>query len=175
MENAKITKEEKARIAEQKRIEKELIYDGSHFYLKETDENGKVIKTPLAGCYTDNSIVFTFDGNGYIVVVDDTHNGTFVNAYPRCKETSKMYGIKSQLVKLTKSYCSGLVDVVKCGMTYSDMYAKAQNCRGYKPATVKRVIEVSELCNSKARTVAAKKSKAEERAKARQTEDKSVA
>lgn len=176
---AKITEEEKIRREEEKeakRIEKEIIYSKSHFFIVETDKDGNKKKVPLSGTYTDKSVVFTHDGNGYIVIVDSTipkvhkemseygdeiviTDGTmpFVKTYTRCKETSKMYGVKSQLTSLTKKYNFGLIEEVSCNMSFDDMLAKARNCKGYKQSSVKRIIEVTELCVNKAMTVARKK------------------
>jgi len=180
MENTnKKTAEQREIEKQERKVQRELLYKSRHFVIKITD--GDIVSyIPLKGCYTSNSVVFTFDGNSYICVVDDTHGNAFIKTYTRCKETAKDYCIKSQLAKNNQKYCFELisescVDVNGNVLTYKQIYDKAIQCVGYRESRTKRVLEITECLVSRAGTVAAKKAKAEARAKAKAEETKAEA
>lgn len=154
-----LTKKEIKEIEKQERREKrEIEYRNTHFFLVVTDGD-KTTKIPLGGYYTADSVIFTYDSNAYYVVCNDTHNGCFVKAYTRCKETAKIYYVKSTLVKASQTKAFGFIEEVACNMDFATLYNKSKVCKGFKEGHTTRLLEVSELCNNKARKVAANKAK----------------
>lgn len=159
MENTKATTKENKEMEKQERKEKrEIEYKNTHFYLS-VDNGDKVSRIPLSGYFTENSVIFTYDSNAYYVIVNDTMGGCFVKAYTRCKETAKIYYVKSTLVKASQTKAFGFIEEVACNMDFATLYNKAKVCKGFKEGKSARLLEVAELCNNKAKKVADKKAK----------------
>ena len=143
MENTKKTKEQKELEKEQRKIEKHLKFMDNHFvYVVTVDD--VTTEIPLNGTWDNMGIVFTDDSNGYIGVVNDGNNGSFIKEYTRCKETSKKYYLKSKLVASNQKYMYSVISnaiTEENGriMTFSEIFEKAQ--RIYKQTKTKRVNE----------------------------------
>lgn len=168
---AKLTEEEKIRREEEKeakRIAREIEYHNCHFYCKETtiDKNGKevIVKYPVGGYYTNDSVTFNWDSNNYVVLVDshkeikDDKNNIIghkphTKQYTRCKESSKNYYYKGKLLSASKSTNNKIADSVTTGMTIEEIIAKAPNAKGFRLATNARLLECVECAKSNADTV----------------------
>ena len=163
MENTKATAKEIKEIEKAERKEKrEIEYKNTHFYLS-VDNGDKVSRIPLSGYFTENSVIFTYDSNAYYVICNDTMGGCFVKAYTRCKETAKIYYVKSTLIKASQTKAFGFIEEVACNMDFATLYGKAKVCKGFKEGHSSRILEVAELCNNKARKVAERKPKLNEK------------
>lgn len=165
-----MTKEEKAIAREEKRIAREIQYEKEHFFCKEVimDKDGKTstVKYPVSGYYTEESVIFTWDSNCYIVLVNShkeieetgkqkkvVKHTAHIKQYTRCKESSKSYYYKSKLDESSKKVNTEIAETVTTGLSIEDTIAKAHTAKGFKVATSERILQCVECAKSNALTV----------------------
>ena len=83
MENTTMTKQEKERLAEEKRIAKNLEYKNGHFFATWfEDKNGKPWERHdvLTGSYNEEerAVIFNSDAYNFTVAVDNLEGGVFL-------------------------------------------------------------------------------------------------
>lgn len=163
-------------------------YRNSHFVVVFTDINAKGKEydraVEIKGTVSDNSVVFTYDANNYVVctnsfekVYDDITKALigfkpFFRTYTRCKESSANYYFKSHYAKENQKLNESIGLEFTSGLTFNEIFNRAKDI--FKPTTVKRALEVVDLCESKARTAHNAKLKAEKRASEKAMEAKSI-
>lgn len=161
MENTnKISKEEKARIAEEKRIARAIAYENSHFYLKwfDSDKNGKPIEKhdALSGSYDEKNkaVIFNVDMYNFTVAVDNHKGGIFLYSRCKTKETSAKYYRNSQYAKDVRKSAKEFMGVVlEKATTIDALIAKAKNCKGFKENTREIVKDAIHYALGRAKTV----------------------
>jgi len=157
----KQTKQEMEKIAEEKRIAREIAYENSHFFVtwSDTDKNGKTIfkHDAITGSYDEKmkAVIFNIDMYNFTIAVDNLKGGVFL--YSRCKtrESSSKYYRNSQYAKDVRKSAKEFMQVVlaKQEMTIDSLIAKAKNCKGFKENTREIVKDAIHMAHGRARTV----------------------
>ena len=176
-----ISKEEKARMAEEKRIAKRIEYVNGHFFATwfDADKNGKPIEkhAPLTGSYnlTENAVIFNSDMYNFTVAVDNLEGGVFL--YSRCKtsEKSAQYYYNNKFAKDVRADSKDKMQNVLMNETLTMEYliTKAQRCKGFKATERKAVMEAIKYAKQRAKTVHNSHIKAAEK-KQKEVEAKAV-
>ena len=162
------TAEPKSLSKEVSKAKKELVYATTHLFIMTVDSEGKERKIPATGAYTGDCVILNIDANSYICVVDDCNGGCFIRSYARCSEKSAQYYWKSERTAKCQAINKEDAELLVCGYGFGDLLERVKLCKGFKPATAKRMLEVSSLAVSKAQTSAKNRAKAQERAKAKE-------
>ena len=181
MANATISKEERARIAEEKRIARAIAYDNTHFYLKwfDSDKNGKPIEKhdALTGSYDEEmgAVIFNIDAYNFTIAVDNHMGGIFLYSRCKTKETSAKYYRNSQFAKdVRKDSKEFMAVVLEKATTIESLIAKAKNCKGFKENARQIVKDAITVALGRSTTVYNNHLKAEEKKEQKEAQAEAV-
>ena len=182
MENAKkLTKEEKAKIAEEKRVARRLAFLNGHFCFLVYEEDSKGIlreRHDVVNPYFDEekkAVVFCLSPLNFSIFTDNLEGGIF--SYNRCKtrETSPKYGRMAKYAKAIRKAESEDAEILIEGFnTIDEIIAKCHNVKAAKPITQKMMIESVNVAIGRANTVHRNHVKAEERTAKKEAEAQAV-
>jgi len=174
--NTTMSKEDRERIANEKRIAKAIAYENSHFYVKwfDSDKNGKPVEKhdALTGSWDDElkAVIFNVDSYNFTIAVDNHMGGIFLYSRCKTKESSSKYYRNSQYAKdVRKSAKEFMAVVLEKATTIDALVEKAKNCKGFKENTREIVKDTIHIAHGRATTVYNNHVKAEEK-----KEDKAV-
>lgn len=160
MENKTMTKQEKERLAQEKREARRIEYANSHFVVTwyEQDKNGNLreIHDVISGTYdTDTmTVLFKIDQYSLYYAVDNHMGGLFLYRMCKTRESSSKYNRYSRYSKtLEKENKDYLVQIVGDITTIDKLIAKAKIAKGFKPMTNSRELECAPMAHQRANTV----------------------
>ena len=166
----KTTKQEKERIAEEKRIARQIAYENGHFFLTWTDEgkNGQTrfIHDVINGTYDEEkmAVLFKLDSYSLYYAVDNHMGGLFLYRLCKTRESSSKYNRYSKYSKNNeKDNKEYLPEIIGNNLTIESLMAKAKIAKGFKPMTNARELEGIGIAQNRANTVYKNHLKAEER------------
>lgn len=182
MENTnKISKEEKARIAEEKRQIRRIEYRNSHFFITwvEKDKNGNLreIHDVISGTFDEETmtVLFKLDQYSLYYAVDNHMGGLFLYRQCKTKESSAKYNryahYSKSLEKENKEY---LIEIVGDIITIDALMAKAKIANGFKPMTNARELDCLAMAHQRAETVYRNHLKALEKKEQKEAEAQAV-
>lgn len=181
MTNAKISKEERERIANEKRIARAIEYDAKHFYLKwfDSDKDGKPIEKhdALTGSYdeTNKAVIFNIDMYNFTIAVDNHMGGIFLYSRCKTKEKSAKYYRNSIFAKdVRKDSKEFMAVVLEKATTIDALIEKAKVCKGFKENTREIVKDAIHMALGRATSVYNNHLKAEEKKQNETAKDKAV-
>lgn len=158
----KISKEERERIAREKKEARRIAYNSTHFYITWNDANKKG-KAPLekhdviTGSYDEKmkAVVFNIDSYNYTIAVDNLEGGVFLYSRCKTKETSAKYYRNSQYAKDVRTSARKFMDIALANekMTIDALIEKAKNCKGFKEVTRDIVKDAIHMAHGRAKTV----------------------
>jgi len=162
MANTKITAEEKARKAEEKRI----AYDNTHVYIVFNERNGAKLverKDALSGSFTSNAIVLNTDMYNYTVLVRNIDGTIFVNSYTKTNPKSVKYGRNNTYAKDVRNHSKQFTIQATRGMMFDDLMAIVTKAKSFKECTNKTALTWIDSALQKVKTIAKKQEGKEEK------------
>ena len=159
--NNTTSKEDKARLAEEKRNAKRIEYRNTHFFITwfDADKNGKPIEKhdALTGSYDEKmkAVVFNVDMYNFTIAVDNKKGG--ICLYSRCKtkEKSAKYYRNSKYAKDVRKDAKEFMQTILADetLTIDALIAKAKVCKGFKENTREIVKDAIHMAHGRANTV----------------------